>query len=388
MGDMRSNSIQPYDGAEARNVRLIGHSDLKGYGDGMQLMLKDEYLVVGHLGKMGTSILDVSNPAAPRVVRQLQSPRGTHTHKVQIADDILLVNYEKHGTGEPERVGFQIFDIADPADPKPISFFSTDGKGVHRMWYNGGTYAYMSAKLDGFTDQIMLIVDVSNPTSPREVSRWWIPGMWEAGQEKANWDANRRYAAHHPVVWQDRAYLGFWDAGMIILDIGDRAHPKMLSHSMWPPEESGNTHTGLPLPERHLLIVTEEATSNECQDGHRHMRMLDIRDETHPRELAQFPEPEGDFCKRGHRFGPHNVHENRPGSFSSDQIIFATYFNAGLRVYDIGKPDAPKEIAHYIPRTPEGQRAAQTNDVFVAANGLIYISDRINGGVDILELTL
>ena len=75
--------------AEAWNLRLIGHSDLAGHGDGMQLMLKDEYLFVGHvLGKMGTTVLDVSNPRDPRVVQQLEIPPYTHSHKVQIVDDI------------------------------------------------------------------------------------------------------------------------------------------------------------------------------------------------------------------------------------------------------------------------------------------------------------
>lgn len=375
-------------GAEARNLKFIGHSDLNGYGDGMQLMTKGSYLFVGHLlGKMGTSILDISDPTAPRVVRQIKNPANTHSHKVQIAGDILIINYEKHGEGEPERAGIQLFDISDPPNPKPLGFFSTGGKGVHRICYNGGDYAYFSAKPIGFTDQIIFTVDVSDPTKPREVSRWWIPGMWTAGGEKPTWDQKLRYAAHHPNVWQNRAYWGFWDAGMIIMDISDRAKPKLISHTTWFHTESGNTHTALPLPKRNLLIITEEATSNECQAGHRHMRILDIHDEAHPREIGQFPEPEGDFCKRGHRFGPHNVHENRPGSLISDQIIYATYFNAGLRVFDISQPESPKEIAYYIPRTPAGQKAAQTNDLFVAENGLIYISDRINGGVDILEMT-
>ena len=101
-----------------------------------------------------------------------------------------------------------------------------------------------------------------------------------------------------------------------------------------------------------------------------------------------FPDPQGDFCQRGLRFGPHNVHENRPNSYISDQIIFVTYFNAGLRVVDISDAESPIEIAYYIPETPSGQQAIQTNDVFVAENGLIYISDRVGGGVDLLEMTL
>jgi hypothetical protein len=374
---------------ESWNVRRLGHSDLNGFGDGMQLMLKDSHLFVGHLGKTGTSIVDVSDPRAPRVVRQLKNPRHTHTHKVQIAGNLMIINYEKHGEGEPERAGIEIFDVADPADPKPLGFFSSGGKGVHRVWYTGGDYAYMSATPEGFTDRIMLTVNVSDPTRPREVSRWWVRGMWAAGGERPVWDAGQlRYAAHHPVVWQNRAYLGFWDAGMVILDISDPASPREISRTTWNPKIGGHTHTCLPLPRRHLLVLTEEATDDERQEIRRRVRVMDIADETRPREIGLFPEPAGDFCKRGHRFGPHNVHENRPGSFIGDRTIYTTYFNAGLRIYDLSRPESPEEIAYYIPQTPEGQKAAQTNDVFVAENGLIYISDRINGGVDILELTV
>lgn len=376
--------------AQAWNMRLIGHSDLNGFGDGMQLMLKDHYLFVGHLAKMGTSILDVSDPRAPRVVRQLKNPPYTHTHKVQIAGDILIVNYEKlpRSSGMPERAGIQILDISDPPNPREIGFYSTGGKGVHRVWYNGGDYAYMSATPDGFSDRIMVIVDISDATAPREVSRWWLPGMWTAGGETPSWSEEMRMSAHHPVVWQDRAYLGFWDAGVIILDISDITNPRQVSRVSWAPHDGGNTHTGLPLPERELLIVTDESTKPNCQESPRRVRVLDIGDETQPRILSMFPEPEGNFCERGLRFGPHNVHENRPDSFCSDELIFVTYFNAGLRVVDITEPAAPKEVAYYIPRTPDGQEAIQTNDVFVAENGLVYISDRISGGIDILELTI
>src|SRR5205814_9483370 len=77
--------------------RVISHSDLAGYGDGMQVLRHRDALYVGHFGPsgMGTSILDVADPARPRVVQQWQAPPGTHMHKVQVADDLLLVNQER-----------------------------------------------------------------------------------------------------------------------------------------------------------------------------------------------------------------------------------------------------------------------------------------------------
>ena len=379
--------------AEVWNLRLIGHSDLAGQGDGMQLMLKDHYLFVGHvLGKMGTTVLDVSNPKEPKVVQQLKIPPFTHSHKVQISGDILIVNYEKYPMGPggtfPERAGIQILDISDPVNPRELGFFQTGGKGVHRVWYSGGKYAHMSATPEGFSDRIMMIVDVSDPTNPQEVSKWWEPGMWTAGGEKPYWASDLRISAHHPVVWKGRAYWGFWDLGIIIMDISDPANPKEVSRLGWGPKDGGHTHTAMPLPDRNLLVVTDEATTANCDEVAKRVRLVDISDETKPRVISKFPEPQGDYCERGLRFGPHNVHENRPGSFISDQIIYVTYFNAGLRVVDISDAENPKEIAYYVPRTPESQQAIQTNDVYVAKNGLIYISDRAGGGVDILELTI
>ncbi len=58
--------------------------------------------------------------------------------------------------------------------------------------------------------------------------------------------------------------------------------------------------------------------------------------------ISTLPTPqERDYCGLG-TFGPHNVPENRPGSFRSEETIFATYNNAGVRVFDIRDAFAPK----------------------------------------------
>jgi hypothetical protein len=139
------------------------------------------------------------------------------------------------------------------------------------------------------------------------------------------------------------------------------------------------------LPDRELVIVTDEALSDGC-DGDRHMiRVVDISDESAPVVRAICPVPVGDFCDRGLRFGSHCLHENRPNSYRSQELVFATYFNAGLRVYDVADPDDPVEVAHWIPECPPNQAAAQINDVFVAGDLTVYATDRVHGGVYILE---
>ncbi len=65
-------------------------------------------------------------------------------------------------------------------------------------------------------------------------------------------------------------------------------------------------------------------------------------------------------------------------------MIFATYFNAGLRVYDVADISHPVEIGHWIPECPPGQVAVQANDVWVGEDRLVYVTDRVTGGVYIL----
>jgi hypothetical protein len=38
--------------------------------------------------------------------------------------------------------------------------------------------------MQGYFGAILLIVDINDPSKPKEVSRWWFPGQHTAGGEK------------------------------------------------------------------------------------------------------------------------------------------------------------------------------------------------------------
>ncbi len=65
-------------------------------------------------------------------------------------------------------------------------------------------------------------------------------------------------------------------------------------------------------------------------------------------------------------------------------IAFAS---EGARVVNIADPFRPVEVGHHIPPVPKGRDAIWTSDVFVDDRGLVYIIDRLNRGLDILEYT-
>jgi hypothetical protein len=64
--------------------------------------------------------------------------------------------------------------------------------------------------------------------------------------------------------------------------------------------------------------------------------------------------------------------------------IPVAWFAWGLRIIDVAKPHALKEVAFYMPDVPLGSQRVQSNDVTVDERGLIYLLDRVRG-LHILE---
>jgi hypothetical protein len=275
---------------------------------------------------------------------------------------------------------------------REIAFLEMPGLGINRLWWVGGRYAYVSAHFDGFTDHILCIVDLNDITKPEIVSKWWLPGMNRAAGETPQSPKGKRWALHHMITAGDRGYAAWRDGGFTIHDISDPAAPKLLSHINWSPPYPGGTHTPLPLPGRGLAVVADESNADNCAKGLFHTWVLDVRAADNPVPISTLPTPkERDFCTLGN-FGPHNLHENRPGSFQSEDVIFATYHNAGLRVFDIKDQYSPVEIAWWVPPVPNKLMdprphialAAQTCDAYVSPDGIIYLTDW-NAGMHVLE---
>ena len=370
--------------ATASGLRVLAHHDLGGYGDGMQVIRHGDALYVGHTGTtgMGTTILDVADPARPALVTQWRAPARSHTHKVQVADGLLLVNHEKFPyravMTEPFSAGLAVYRLDDPLRPEQTAFWPSGGRGVHRVVWTGGRYAHMSAIPDHFRDRIWVVLDLADPARPAEAARWWRPGQRD--DEQPSWPDGERHAAHHALIAGERAYLGYDDAGLVVLDVSDMTRPRQVAHAQW---AGGSTHTCLPLPGRAVVAATDEQVTDGPGAPMRAIRVIDIAG-PRPEVLAMCPHPAG-FDHLPGRFGAHNLHENQAGSYRSERIVFATYFSAGVRIYDLADPQHPVEVAHWIPKPPPGQQVAQINDLFVDAAGLIWVTDRIGGGLYVLE---
>ena len=408
----------------ARNMKIIGHSDQGGRADGVQLMINKGFAFIGHMFSKGFSVVDVRDPRNPKPAGYFPAPPNTWNIHLQTFGDLLLVINakdmfaaaefqderayykgslgEKVGTAEKKTApvrdwtaGMAVYDIADPANPRKIGFMPVDGGGIHRIWYTGGRWAYASALLDGFTDYIFITIDMADPANPKEAGRYWLPGMNTAAGEKPDWAPTRRFGLHHPTVSGDTAYCAWRDAGMVVLDVKDRASPKLITHRNWSPPFGGGTHNCLALPDRELLVVADEAVLDHAEDGIKLTWLFDNRVPENPISISTFPTPsEADYVAKGGHFGPHNIHENRPDGFVSAETIFATYQNAGVRVFDIRDQYRPVETGAFVPpqppklmdRRPNRNLVIQSCDVYVDKQGLVFSND-YNGGLYILEYT-
>ncbi len=403
----------------AKNLKLIGHTDMAGRPDGGQIMVSRGYAYVGHMFSSGFSVVDVRDPRAPTPVNYVVAPDNTWSIHLQTHEDLLLVINAKDqfrddvlkdetayfggsiagkvdSTDKDYAAGLRVFDISTPAQPREIGFMPVEGLGTHRIWYTGGRWAYVSAVLDGFSDSIYLTVDMADPTQPKIAGKFWLPGMNTAAGETPDWDDETyRYACHHGLVAGDTAYVTWRAGGVTLVDVSDRTKPTLIAHRTWAPPFGGGTHNALPLPDRDLMVVVDEAELRNCADGMKYIWLFDIREKSNPVSIATMPTPkEADYVNKGGNFGPHNVHENRPGSFVSSELIFATYNNAGVRVFDISNAHEPVEVAAMVPPAPTrlvdhrpgAPMVLNQNDVFVDADRTMYATD-MNGGLYVMEMS-
>ena len=393
------------------NVKLVAHHTLDGApntGEGIAMKVTPEgrrlLYVANEHPPVAMSILDVTEPAQPELVWQLPCDHDkVRGNSLAVYGDTLLLAKQTAEAGMTP-AGFHVFDISTPDRPEELSFFDTSGPhsvGVHFVSLMDGRYAHISTgaadfepKSDPRDHQFYMIVDLDDRENPREVGRWWVPGQRKGDAETLvrHPEHDMAFRVHHTLCYPqrpDRAYLGYIDAGLIILDISDKANPKQISRLDYHPPLPGFTHTPVPLFDRGLMVLTDEATGDHGLDWPKRTWMLDIREETNPVMLSSFPVPEGfeELHEEGGRIGAHNIHENEPepGSAQLQNTCAATWFSAGMRVYDIRDPFTPKEIAAFLPETPEGQRGSRISDLFVDDREVIYVGDRANGGLYVLE---
>ncbi|NNC63163.1 MAG: hypothetical protein HKN84_00125 [Gammaproteobacteria bacterium] len=416
----------------------------------------------GELEGHATSVLDVTDPANPEYLAHIPAPPWQAEGTISLgtgAQHNMICNAEELPNGTPGRVymlrslgnvAHELYDVTDPAAPEFILTVARTGdsppmepgadfydtKGTHKNWWDCETgAAYLVSSITGWKKwRNLQVFDLSTPEEPQHVRDFNLVGT-EPTSTMDNVDAPGGYSGLHQITAQgDRVYLAYGMDSSGVIQILDRdrllngdpnaadpmaptpenlLYPEIARVDM--PTYYGG-HTVYPVPNmpipgyeqdldnssRDILAIVSEVTANECQSARHATFFLDMTDVEFPMNVSTFqvPEEPGDFCNRGGRFGPHASNDSLLGPYYRN-ILFLSYFNAGVRAVDYRDPFNPVEIGYYVPAVTENtdercreidgenrcKVAIQTNNVNYDERGYIYALDRANTGLHILRLT-
>ena len=402
----------------SRNVSEVGSNDLGGGGFNSDVWALDKHAYVGTWGLFteeglfcpndGTKVIDISDPTDPEMVNTLPTEPGTQTNDVKLASvnsphfrgDLLAVSNED--CAAPGARGFELWDVSNPADASPLGRYGPPqafdvpsdlvewGFGVHNVFiFEQGRRDYVAAVVDfGEAFQLIFgaplkgdlrIVDVTDPTAPVEVADWGIAKDLGLDPFAGQGDDFSFSFLHDVWVENGIAYLSYWDAGLILLDVSDPTDPQFISRTPYAPTEEGNTHVAVPARGGTLVITGDE---DFTPGPWGFMRVFDTSDITAPVEIGTFatenalnaPPPGGDFSA-------HNV-------VVRGNTAYFSWYSDGIRLVDISQPTVPREIGSFVPEPaadPFGilPTAPEVWGVYVQ-NQLILASD-MNSGLHILR---
>ena len=424
---------------------LLGTHPIDG---ATEVVTQDRYAYVAFSGEFeeppvnagGLAVVDWTDPTEPRTVysRTFGAPLipdaptelQYFTLDAKVAGDVAgLAN-----DGAPGGVAF--FDVSDPEQPEHVSFYdvSTEDRpraSVHNFFLDG-EYAYAGVTADtvvdtdgdGEPDRVrpfgetgVDIVDVSDPTNPTRVGTWELKDFPGPDFEKAGL-AN---GFHDLYVQDGLAYVCFWDAGIVVLDVSDPSAPELVAHFGEAPgatrevrffeigEEDpgeylqeteqleraltlpGNAHYVQPSPDGRYVYVGAEAFGSREPGG------IDIWDVSNiggllagPNQVGQIVPPDIELSKADRKYLDANpildtedpralevLRTSHNFDVTTDRL-YTSWYAGGVRVFDITDPRTPTEIGAYEPDDGSFWTAVAADEIIVASDigtGLVFLEN-------------
>jgi hypothetical protein len=413
----------------SRYIAYIGHHG------GTQAVPKPVNPLTGQAEFNGTSIIDVTDPKQPKYLKHIPGLEGLGEagggQMVRTCDGRSLPKGDPNAVYLLRSFGGQaheIWNVADPANPVIVARMPS-GKDTHKNWWECDTgIAYLVSGLETWrTRRMTEVYDLSDPAKPVKIREFGLAGQHPGATGAVPTELHGSISTGPQ---GNRIYFAYGTNKGGVLQIVDRE--KLLNGPKEPTPENlkypeigrldllplNGVHTAIPLgkvkiPEfakdlaggiRDIVMVVNESLVNECQANETRQMVwfVDATVEARPMVVSNFnvPEASGNFCTRGGRFGAHSANESTAPVFHK-KLTFVTWFNAGVRAIDIRDPYSPKEAGYFIPPITEAtsqrcikvdgqdrcKTAIQSNNVETDDRSYIYVVDRANTGMHILEVT-
>jgi hypothetical protein len=303
------------------------------------------YLALGD----GYAVVDVSDPTAPtvraerrdRLTDRDDGPLRALNDVAVSGDRLIVVGPANPRDGDPS--GVLVVDVSDPASPRETGFYETDFP-IHNADL-AGRHCYLTG--NGAADNALVVVDVETRT---EVARW---SLLEADDRWGDVPAAIR-PIHDVTVHNDVAALAYWDAGTYLLDVSTPSAPTLLGAVdpgdpavlRDPPPRSGivppgNHHVAVLAPGGDVLAVGRESWAVEHEGdllgGPSGVDLYDVSDPASPARLSSIaPPPSPDPRFGGTWTTAHNFDV-------TDDTLYTSWYQGGVKRHDVSDPADPVE---------------------------------------------
>src|SRR6266566_3475475 len=283
----------------------------------------------------GVKIIDVANPASPKLVATAAGYPNTSAEDMEVLSvrtpaftgDLLATGLQDCGLeGQaPGLTGVDLWDVTDPRHP-----VRTDDWGAGK---DGGLPFGIAGS------GLPAPFDCTPPPGQQPLCRGHFGAVFDHSAS--------------PSVDGMTAYLAYWDADAIIVDISNPAAIRMVGRTPYPAGSEGDTHSAMPNAAGTVLVTTDEDFSpgelvaagepKERGDTWGFARIWSIANPASPQHLSDFATP-------------HSLTNSTSGFYSvhNPQIrgstLYLSWYSDGLRIVDIANPSAPKEVAFYRPK--------------------------------------
>ncbi|RLC21872.1 MAG: hypothetical protein DRI57_01285 [Deltaproteobacteria bacterium] len=239
IADGENGGLQIMDVSNPASPKIVGNVDTPGNARSLAVNGTIAYVADG---EGGLQIINIEEPQSPQMIASIDIPR--------FASDVEVIGNRAYVTDLYR--GLQVIDIGEPENPKIVASVNTPGfalgitgngrysyiadgtKGLRIIDANErqktvsfvnttgrkpwgvevvGNYAYVTDNT--MTDQEVIgrleVIDISDPQSPQ------IVGSVEIGG-----------SATGLVIEGDYAYVGAWDKGLQVINIGNPEHPFII----------------------------------------------------------------------------------------------------------------------------------------------------------------
>jgi len=373
--------------AVAGSLEEVGRNDLDRRGMNAALAIGDHCAYVGSRSDDPPLVVDIADPAHPRLAGQLAAHRGSTSRELRVvpaARLLVIMHYAIGGT--VNQLDFYRW-TDDCRRPVLVGRYDFGSRRPHEfyLWEDPARpdRVLLFVAMSPGRGQNLDVIDASNPGNPTLLASWDIPDGLTAGA-----------LLHSIALSADGriAFLSLWTGGLLVADSSDftsgSAGPRLrlitpVGNALRYP---GNVHSAVPLPGSSLVLLTDEQYGG-CPYGW--ARLADISDPVHPRILSTLQVPENDVQRC--RTAPNGTWTSHDPTLTA-HLALVSWYSAGLQVFDLTDPVHPASVAQLRPAgtTPRrqdpqlGGAPSMTWSYPVIRDGLIYLAD-INHGLLVLR---